>query len=88
MEFHGKKVEPLTAMDVVVVEIIEHDSKRYGSFLYHLVSALAAAEADKLDTLRIGFPEIVHSFDRWKSGESGHLYDLSELAKSHLRVVK
>jgi hypothetical protein len=88
MKYLGKEVQPLSLMDIVVLEIIEHDSNRYGAFLYYLVSALEVAKSDNLELLRVSFPELVGSFERWKSGESGCLYDLNEPAKTHLQIVK
>ncbi len=89
MTYLGKVVQPLSPMDIEVVEIIEQGSMRYGAFHFHLIQLLVVANENDIEQLRIPYPEVVASFRRWKSGESSYLYNVLESAKTHrIRIVK
>jgi len=84
MKYLGKLVQSLSPMDIEVLEVIEHG--RTYSFHVYLIQQLLAADGTAIERLRVYFPEVVASFERWKSGESGYLYSLP--VRTHLRIVK
>jgi len=47
-----------------------------------LVNAIVYADADSQERFRLGFPEVMASFDKWKRGESGSIYD-AYIRKGH-----
>lgn len=49
--------------------VIDWTRKRMGGFRTRLWSAIAAADADNLEKLRLGFPDDVSGFLSWHKGD-------------------
>ena len=84
-----KNIPGLSPMDIKVVEILEHGHtiRNHGKFFELLVNAIAYADGENQERFRVGLPEVMAAFDRWKKGESGLIYD-TYLRQRHLSIVE